>query len=182
MTDIRELAPGPPALLLGTIEGRPRRGHPAGRSRSTHRSCAKSPIERVIERNPAVQLLFLLRGRRAVHAQAARRSRSPENCGWRPNGAGEEPARLPAICCKGPVHPSPGQLGRQPPPIHTAIWGPPGPRSFALWPGLKNEAYGIACDIGSTTVAMHLVSLLSGRIRGFRRCPKPADPLRRGSG
>ncbi|MGE0653980.1 MAG: ASKHA domain-containing protein, partial [Alphaproteobacteria bacterium] len=32
------------------------------------------------------------------------------------------------------------------------------------YPGLKNEAYGIACDIGSTTIAMHLVSLLSGRI------------------
>ena len=38
------------------------------------------------------------------------------------------------------------------------------PTIIALWPGLKNEAYGIACDIGSTTIAMHLVSLLSGRI------------------
>ena len=37
-------------------------------------------------------------------------------------------------------------------------------RIIALWPGLKNEAWGIACDIGSTTIAMHLVSLLSGRI------------------
>jgi uncharacterized 2Fe-2S/4Fe-4S cluster protein (DUF4445 family) len=35
---------------------------------------------------------------------------------------------------------------------------------IALYPGLKNEAYGIACDIGSTTIAMHLVSLLSGRV------------------
>jgi uncharacterized 2Fe-2S/4Fe-4S cluster protein (DUF4445 family) len=34
---------------------------------------------------------------------------------------------------------------------------------IALWPGLKNEAWGIACDIGSTTIAMHLSSLLSGR-------------------
>lgn len=38
------------------------------------------------------------------------------------------------------------------------------PTLIGLWPGLKNEAYGIACDIGSTTIAMHLVSLLSGRI------------------
>jgi len=38
------------------------------------------------------------------------------------------------------------------------------PLMIALYPGLKNEAYGIACDIGSTTIAMHLVSLLSGRI------------------
>ncbi|MBZ9965477.1 ASKHA domain-containing protein [Mesorhizobium sp. BR1-1-2] len=37
-------------------------------------------------------------------------------------------------------------------------------RVIALWPGLKNEAYGLACDIGSTTIAMHLVSLLSGRV------------------
>ncbi len=38
------------------------------------------------------------------------------------------------------------------------------PNIIALWPGLHNEAYGIACDIGSTTIAMHLVSLLSGRV------------------
>jgi uncharacterized 2Fe-2S/4Fe-4S cluster protein (DUF4445 family) len=37
------------------------------------------------------------------------------------------------------------------------------PTMIGLWPGLKNEAYGIACDIGSTTIAMHLSSLLSGR-------------------
>lgn len=36
------------------------------------------------------------------------------------------------------------------------------PFVIALYPGLHNEAYGIACDIGSTTIAMHLVSLLSG--------------------
>jgi uncharacterized 2Fe-2S/4Fe-4S cluster protein (DUF4445 family) len=35
---------------------------------------------------------------------------------------------------------------------------------ISLWPGLHNEAYGIACDIGSTTIAMHLVSLLSGHV------------------
>ena len=36
------------------------------------------------------------------------------------------------------------------------------PALVGLYPGLHNEAYGIACDIGSTTIAMHLVSLLSG--------------------
>jgi len=43
----------------------------------------------------------------------------------------------------------------------------------ALYPGLKNEAYGIACDIGSTTIAMHLVSLLSGRIIATSGTPNP---------
>lgn len=38
------------------------------------------------------------------------------------------------------------------------------PTLIALWPELKNEAYGIACDIGSTTIALHLVSLLSGAV------------------
>jgi uncharacterized 2Fe-2S/4Fe-4S cluster protein (DUF4445 family) len=47
------------------------------------------------------------------------------------------------------------------------------PRIIGLWPGLKNEAYGIACDIGSTTIAMHLVSLLSGRIVGSAGTPNP---------
>ncbi len=36
------------------------------------------------------------------------------------------------------------------------------PSLIALFPGLHNTAYGIACDIGSTTIALHLVSLLSG--------------------
>src|SRR5690606_18716304 len=43
----------------------------------------------------------------------------------------------------------------------------------ALYPGLKNEGYGIACDIGSTTIAMHLVSLLSGRIVASAGAPNP---------
>jgi uncharacterized 2Fe-2S/4Fe-4S cluster protein (DUF4445 family) len=36
------------------------------------------------------------------------------------------------------------------------------PSLIALFPGFHNEAYGVACDIGSTTIALHLVSLLSG--------------------
>jgi uncharacterized 2Fe-2S/4Fe-4S cluster protein (DUF4445 family) len=47
------------------------------------------------------------------------------------------------------------------------------PTVLALYPGLKNEAYGIACDIGSTTIAMHLVSLLSGRIVASAGAPNP---------
>lgn len=33
-----------------------------------------------------------------------------------------------------------------------------------VWAGFHNEAYGLAVDIGSTTIAAHLVSLLSGRV------------------
>ncbi|MGE0232027.1 MAG: ASKHA domain-containing protein, partial [Flavobacteriaceae bacterium] len=37
------------------------------------------------------------------------------------------------------------------------------PRVIALWPGFNGDAYGVAVDIGSTTIAVHLSSLLSGR-------------------
>lgn len=47
------------------------------------------------------------------------------------------------------------------------------PSIMALYPGLKNEAYGIACDIGSTTIAMHLVSLLSGQTVASSGAPNP---------
>ena len=47
------------------------------------------------------------------------------------------------------------------------------PSIVALFPGLKNQAYGIACDIGSTTIAMHLVSLLSGQTIASSGTPNP---------
>lgn len=47
------------------------------------------------------------------------------------------------------------------------------PSIIAIYPGLKNEAYGIACDIGSTTIAMHLVSLLSGQTVASSGAPNP---------
>ncbi|MDQ7777233.1 ASKHA domain-containing protein [Paracoccus aminovorans] len=47
------------------------------------------------------------------------------------------------------------------------------PEILALWPGLHNQAYGIACDIGSTTIALHLMSLLSGRVLASAGAPNP---------
>ncbi len=47
------------------------------------------------------------------------------------------------------------------------------PEIVAIWPGLHNCAYGIACDIGSTTIALHLVSLLSGRVLASAGAPNP---------
>ena len=47
------------------------------------------------------------------------------------------------------------------------------PSLIALYPGLHNEAYGIACDIGSTTIALHLVSLLSGSTIASTGTPNP---------
>ena len=36
------------------------------------------------------------------------------------------------------------------------------PTVIGLWPGLKDDVFGIACDVGSTTIALHLVSLATG--------------------
>ena len=47
------------------------------------------------------------------------------------------------------------------------------PSLIGLYPGLKNEAYGIACDIGSTTIALHLSSLLSGGTIASAGLPNP---------
>ncbi|WP_417516468.1 ASKHA domain-containing protein [Minwuia sp.] len=38
-----------------------------------------------------------------------------------------------------------------------------GPLITALWPGLQQRAFGLAVDIGSTTIAAHLTDLMSGR-------------------
>ena len=39
-----------------------------------------------------------------------------------------------------------------------------GSRIVAVWPGLHQEAYGLAVDVGSTTIAAHLCNLLSGEV------------------
>jgi uncharacterized 2Fe-2S/4Fe-4S cluster protein (DUF4445 family) len=35
---------------------------------------------------------------------------------------------------------------------------------IAIWPGLHERAYGLAVDVGSTTIAMHLCDLLTGNV------------------
>ncbi|MGQ7792862.1 ASKHA domain-containing protein [Faunimonas sp. B44] len=48
-----------------------------------------------------------------------------------------------------------------------------GPQVVALWPGLHNVACGLAVDIGSTTIACHLTSILSGRVLASAGAPNP---------
>ncbi|MDH3660107.1 MAG: ASKHA domain-containing protein [Alphaproteobacteria bacterium] len=56
------------------------------------------------------------------------------------------------------------------PTLREAEWGVTaavhaGERIIAVWPGLKEEVYGIAFDVGSTTIAGHLVELRSGEVK-----------------
>ena len=39
----------------------------------------------------------------------------------------------------------------------------PSNRAIAIWPGIKNKVYGVAVDVGSTTIAAHLCDLISGQ-------------------
>uniref|UniRef100_UPI003BAD8C18 ASKHA domain-containing protein n=1 Tax=Stappia sp. TaxID=1870903 RepID=UPI003BAD8C18 len=49
--------------------------------------------------------------------------------------------------------------------VSAAIWqdGPHAAEVVALWPGVKETVYGLAVDIGSTTIAAHLSDLVTGR-------------------
>jgi uncharacterized 2Fe-2S/4Fe-4S cluster protein (DUF4445 family) len=49
--------------------------------------------------------------------------------------------------------------------VTAAIWqdGTHPPEVVALWPGRKETVYGLAVDIGSTTIAAHLSDLVTGR-------------------
>ena len=48
-----------------------------------------------------------------------------------------------------------------------------GPEVVALWSGFHNTLCGVAIDIGSTTIAAHLSSLLSGRTLASAGAPNP---------
>ncbi len=49
----------------------------------------------------------------------------------------------------------------------------------AIWPGFHDRIFGLAVDVGSTTVAAHLCNLTIRRCGGLRRPDEPADPFRR---
>src|SRR5207302_326287 len=46
--------------------------------------------------------------------------------------------------------------------VTVAVHG--GKQIIVVWPGFHNHAYGIAVDIGSTTIAIHLCDLASGKV------------------
>ena len=56
------------------------------------------------------------------------------------------------------------------PVVHAAIAGgaatvaTSGPQIVAAWPGFVDEAYGVAVDVGSTTIAAHLCALFGGDV------------------
>jgi uncharacterized 2Fe-2S/4Fe-4S cluster protein (DUF4445 family) len=120
----------------------------------------KAALDRVIERNPAVQLCYVEVDEPDMHKPLGDLDRLKvmleKDWGWQDLLVSQHLlSDVQAILRKGEW----GVTAA----IHRDL-DSSRPTIIALWPGLHNEAYGIACDIGSTTIAMHLVSLLSGRI------------------
>ncbi len=120
----------------------------------------KAADTRVIERNPAVRMCYVEVEEPDMHKPLGDldRLRTALETEWNLKDIQVDPYLLPRI----------QQVLRQGKWAVTAAIHQDQPSArptmIALYPGLKNEAYGIACDIGSTTIAMHLSSLLSGRI------------------
>ncbi|MFU0503281.1 ASKHA domain-containing protein [Pseudaminobacter sp. NGMCC 1.201702] len=120
----------------------------------------KAATDRVIDRNPAIQLCYVEVDEPDMHKPLGDLDRLKamleKDWGWKDLLIA--PHLIPQVQ---------GILRKGNWAVTAAVHRDAGasrPFIVALWPGLKNEAYGIACDIGSTTIAMHLVSLLSGRI------------------
>jgi uncharacterized 2Fe-2S/4Fe-4S cluster protein (DUF4445 family) len=118
----------------------------------------KDSDNRIIERNPATTCAMS----RSKSRTCTSRWAISTGCSSRLSRLGHSGIRADApICCQVQTILRKGHW-KVTAAIHDDGTGR-GAELVALYPGLKNEAYGIACDIGSTTIAMHLVSLLSGR-------------------
>lgn len=46
-------------------------------------------------------------------------------------------------------------------------------QAIAIWPGLQSKVYGVAVDVGSTTIAAHLCDLTTGEPLGSSGCMNP---------
>ena len=173
---VRGLPERPPPLLLGDDPGRPRHRRAAGHGhqRAGRAQGGDRPRHRAQRRRPAV----LRRGRRARHAQAARRSRPPE--GDAGEGLGlEGPAGRASPDPAGAGHPAQGQLGRhrRDPPRHGFL-APLHHRPVAR-PEERGLRHRLRHRLDDHRHASGVAAV--GPHRRLVRHVEPADPLRRGS-
>jgi uncharacterized 2Fe-2S/4Fe-4S cluster protein (DUF4445 family) len=68
---------------------------------------------------------------------------------------GDTPSQPSPASGRGLVTPSPAERGRV---------GVGAPTIVAVWPGFRDKAYGMAIDVGSTTIAAHLCDLATGDV------------------
>jgi len=86
---------------------------------------------------------------------------------WRLQQVLEQRFQLRGVGCSLPVlqqlQPALGSIDRE---ISVAVYRPSSgpPELIAVWPGLKARVFGLAVDLGSTTLAAHLCDLSSGEV------------------
>ena len=134
--------------------GRARDRRARRRARCTGRSCARRPTP--IRSRSTRRAPLLRRGRGARPRLAVERSRPPAR-GARAR-VGADRARRHAHVARQAAADASG----------TGPWRSPSPCAthatvIAVWPGYHDRAYGIAVDIGSTTIAGHLCDLHTAR-------------------
>ena len=109
------------------------------------------------DRNRSGRAAVLCRGRRARHARSLQRSAAPAD-GAAPSNGGSA-RRAPSLpCCAVCRRPCAPASGRSRSRCARAA------RSSRSSPGFADRAFGVAFDIGSTTIAAHLCDLESGEV------------------
>ena len=166
------LADGRRLVLPGAAQGDVVVDVPA--DSQVHRQVVRKRAEVARDRARSGRAAALCRGRRARHARSARRFRSGCRRRWASSGSCDEPRPSTCGAARAAEGAAQGRLEGHRRRARRARG------SSRIWPGLHERAYGLAVDIGSTTIAGASVRPRQRRGGGLRRAHEPADPLRRG--
>ena len=142
-----------------------------------HKQVVRKRAEARADRHGPGHPALLRRGRRARHARALRRP-AAARAGARRTVGPRTTSRATCARCRCCSPRCARASGRSPAPSTTTGRRP---RILHVWPGFYDGGiYGLAIDLGSTTIAGHLCDLADRRGPGLGRADEPADPLRRG--
>jgi len=124
-----------------------------------HRQVVRKDAEVMdINLNPVIRIYYVEVQQPDMH--------DPAGDLWRLKKALEFEWRLEDLVVDiGPLHDLQGALRAGEWKVTVAVHhGPRADRIIAVWPGFRARAYGIAVDVGSTTIAAHLCDLSSGEV------------------
>ena len=157
------LQPGHRLSCQAKILGDVRIDVPAG-SQVHHQVVRKDYEARDIELDPVVHLYFVEVDEPDMHRQAGDLQRLER--------ALEREWGLTGLCCDLRV------LQELQPALRQGGWSVTvairnGEQIIAVWPGFRDQAYGAAVDVGSTTIAVHLCDLTLGEVVGSSGAMNP---------
>ncbi|NDV99604.1 ASKHA domain-containing protein [Salipiger sp. PrR002] len=121
----------------------------------------KSASARAVEMDPAIRLHFIEVAPADMHAPSGDAERTAEALEAQWGISGARPALPVLATLSQALQDGSGKITVA---LHHTHTDQP-PQIVAAWPGLlEGDAYGLAVDLGSTTIAAHLVSLRSGEV------------------